>query len=362
MGRTDAVAFVLECVLEWRALGATVEFELGWEARGNGTSADYEGGLVHHTAAASSQARPFPSRTVLLQGRPDLGPPLCNVAGPWCPIDRPLLRVMAANPANHAGASGGRSMGPLPTSGLFNKRVLGLEIDYAGIAPMSPGQYRAAVIFGAGVTRVLKRPSAEWIRGHRDTSITGKWDPGFAPPDRTIDLAAYRRDAWALATTPTTSEEDQLVAALSEADAKRLVEQVNAMSAGMALLVQQASGDEDGPGPDGWGWPTLRHDGGPDLTIVDLLRHIDRETNSRLGLDGRPGPGVDTLLGHVLSMRAEIAALRGDVVSRLAKLAQAGGLPAAVAETDPATLAAIAAAVADEQDRRTRKRLAPQPA
>lgn len=367
MGRSDAVAFVLECVREWRALGATVEFEPGWETRGNGTSADYEGGLIHHTASASSAARPFPSRRVLLEGRADLRPPLCNVAGPWCTREQPLLRVLAAHPANHAGASGGRSMGPLPTTKSFNKRVLGLEVDYAGTTPMAPGQYRAAVIYGAGITRVLDRPTAEWVRGHAETSVTGKFDPGYAP-GRTIDLVAYRRDVWALATAPTTSEEDQLVAALSEADARRLVDQVNAtadrvntMAAGMAMLVQQLSGDEDGPGPDDWGWKTFRHDGGPDLTLVDLLRSIDRETNSRLGLDGRPGPAVDTLLGHVLSIRAELGALRDDVVSRLAKLAQTGGLPAAVAAADTDTFAAIATAVADEQDRRQRERLAPQP-
>lgn len=209
MGRTDAVAFTLELVREWRALGAVVEFEPGWETSGNGTKADYEGGSVHHTAAASSATRPFPSRTVLLEGRADLPPPLANVAGPWCPVERPLLRVLAAHPANHAGASGGRSMGPLPVTRLFNPRVFGLEIDYAGDVPMAPGQYRAAVIFGAGLTRVLRRPSPEWVRGHAETSVTGKWDPGYAP-GRTIDLAAYRRDVWALATT---SEEDDMPSA-----------------------------------------------------------------------------------------------------------------------------------------------------
>ncbi len=202
MGRTDEVAFLQECIREWRALGAVVEGEPGWESRGNGDDADYEGGLIHHTAAPSSSANPFPSRGVLLNGRAGLAPPLCNVAGPWCPVERPLLRVMAAYPANHAGASGGYSMGPLPRTTLFNRRVLGLEIDYAGTSPMSPGQYRAAVIYGAGVTRVLRRPSPEWIRGHAETSITGKWDPGYAPPARTIDLNAYRRDVWGLAANP----------------------------------------------------------------------------------------------------------------------------------------------------------------
>lgn len=200
MGRSDAVAVVLECVREWRALGARVTFEDGWDTRGNGTRADYLGGLVHHTASPSSPARPFPTRRMLIEGRPDLHGPLTNVGGPWCEPHDPWLHVVAAHPANHAGASGGRAMGPLPRTSLFNRHVLGLEIDYAGTAPMAPGQARAALIFTAGVTRVLGRGSADWVRGHAETSITGKWDPGWAP-NRTIDLPAFRRQALQLLTT-----------------------------------------------------------------------------------------------------------------------------------------------------------------
>lgn len=197
MGRTDAVAFTLECVKAWRELGARVTFEPGFETRGNGTSADYEGGTPHHTASNSSAATPFPTRNILINGRTDLHGPLCNVAGPWCTEDDPWLHVIAANPANHAGASGGRSMGPLPVTNLFNRRVFGLEIDYPGTSPMSAGQRRAALIFTAGLTRVLRRPSTEWVRGHAETSITGKWDPGYES-GRTIDLDAFRRDAAAV--------------------------------------------------------------------------------------------------------------------------------------------------------------------
>lgn len=193
MARTDAVQFFLELAAEWRRLGAEVTFEPGWERRGNGTSPAYEGGVVHHTASASSATRPFPTRSVLISGRPGLSGPLCNVAGPWCPPDKPLLHIVAAYPANHAGASGGRSMGPLPTSSLFNRLVVGLETDYAGVVPMAPGQMRAALIFTRGLANVLRR-SVEYIRAHMETSITGKWDPGYAE-GRTYDMAAFRRAA-----------------------------------------------------------------------------------------------------------------------------------------------------------------------
>lgn len=155
MARTDAVQFFLEIVGEAKRLGARVTFEPGWETRGNGTSANYEGLIVHHTASPSSAARPFPTKGILIGGRSDLSGPLCNFAGPWCADDDPWLHVIAAHPANHAGASGGRSMGPLPVTSLFNPRVLGLEIDYGGDTPMSRGQYKAATILGKAAITFL---------------------------------------------------------------------------------------------------------------------------------------------------------------------------------------------------------------
>lgn len=198
MGRTDAIAFTNEWATRARQLGALVTVEPGWDVRGNGMAANYEGGLVHHTAVASSESRPFPGRTLLIQGRSDLPGPLCNVAGPWCRPDAPRLHVISARPANHAGRSGGRSMGPLPVTASFNACVFGLEIDYSGVAPMAPGQYRAALIFARAVADVLGR-STEYVRAHAETSVTGKWDPGYAM-NRTIDMAAFRRDAANLST------------------------------------------------------------------------------------------------------------------------------------------------------------------
>jgi hypothetical protein len=196
MGRTDEVQFITECAAAWRSYGARVTFEPAWESRGNGYQGNYEGCLIHHTASPSSPVRPFPTRSVLINGRADLAGPLCNVAGPWCSPDAPWLHVIAAFPSNNAGASGGRSMGPLPVTGLFNPRVLGLEIDYAGTVPMAPGQRLSALIFARGVTQVLGR-SVEFCRAHAETSVTGKWDPGEAP-GQTISMTAFRRDAAAL--------------------------------------------------------------------------------------------------------------------------------------------------------------------
>lgn len=201
MARTDAVPFFLELAAEWRRLGAEVTFEPGWERRGNGMSPAYEGGLVHHTAFLSSFASPFPALGTLINGRPDLSGPLCNVGGPVCPVNRPRLHIIAAFPANHAGASGGRSMGPLPVTTLFNRHVVGLEIDYAGLTPMIGGQRLAALIFARGLANVLGR-SIEYVRAHAETSISGKWDIGAGTGKvQTADMAAFRRDAATLTTT-----------------------------------------------------------------------------------------------------------------------------------------------------------------
>lgn len=186
-----SVARCLEINKRLRAAGVTVREAAGWQDRGNGQVSAYEGGLVHHTATGFGIALPGTGvGNLLINGRPDLAGPLCNYAG----NDDGSLTVIAAHPANHAGASGGRSMGPLPTTTLFNRRVLGLEIVYPGTQAMKPAQYRSALIWARVVADVVGGGDIERVRAHAETSITGKWDPGVAE-GKTIDMAAFRRAA-----------------------------------------------------------------------------------------------------------------------------------------------------------------------
>ncbi|OLF10179.1 hypothetical protein BLA60_17190 [Actinophytocola xinjiangensis] len=183
-----SVARCQEINARLRAAGITVREAAGWRNRGNGQTSAYEGGLVHHTATGYGIALPGTGvGALLINGRPDLRGPLCNYAG----NDDGSITVIAAHPANHAGASGGRSMGPLPTTSSFNRRVLGLEIVYPGDRPMRPAQYRAALVWANVVAAVCGRGDVQRIRAHAETSVTGKWDPGEAP-GRTIDMAAFR--------------------------------------------------------------------------------------------------------------------------------------------------------------------------
>lgn len=180
-----SVARCWEINARLRAAGITVHEWGGWESRGNGQSSAYEGCIVHHTATAYG----FAFRALVF-GRSDLPGPLCNYAG----NEDGSLTLIAAHPANHAGASGGRSMGPLPTTQLFNRRVMGLEIVYPGTSPMRDAQYRTATVWSRIVTDVLGFGDIERARAHAETSITGKWDIGDAP-GRTVNMAVFRSAA-----------------------------------------------------------------------------------------------------------------------------------------------------------------------
>jgi hypothetical protein len=188
-----AVDVVLQVVAICRQFGVPVTFEPGWEMRGNGTTAAYVGGIEHHTVTPFSDRRP----DILVHGRSDLDGPLCNFAG----LASGGLHVIAAHPANHAGASGGRSMGPLPVTRLFNPRVLGLEIVYPGTVPMTDAQYRTAQVWAYAVAMVVGGGNIEHVRAHFETSVEGKIDPAWAAnPTRSYDMNALRVGALAIRT------------------------------------------------------------------------------------------------------------------------------------------------------------------
>jgi hypothetical protein len=168
-----------------RALGFTVHEWSGWESRGNGQSSAYEGAIWHHTASNYGSAY-----GTLVFGRSDLPGPLCNFSG----NADGSFTLIAAHPGNHAGASGGYGTWPLPSTSTFNRRVMGLEIVYPGNQPMTNAQYTGLLAWGKVTTDVFGYGDINRVKGHRETSITGKWDPGYAP-GKTIDLNAARAAA-----------------------------------------------------------------------------------------------------------------------------------------------------------------------
>lgn len=153
-----------------RDAGQTVKTYDGWRVRGRPGAFSPEGVLVHHTGTPTSMARPAPTVAMCIAGRPDLNGPLCQVVlgfdGVW--------HVIAAGRANHAGTA--RASGPMP-AGDGNAMYLGIEVDYSGSQDMGPFQYAALIEGSAAILRHLGHDE-EHLRGHKETSSAGKWDPG----------------------------------------------------------------------------------------------------------------------------------------------------------------------------------------
>ncbi|MBB3665929.1 hypothetical protein FB384_004888 [Prauserella sediminis] len=178
-----SVARVREIANRMKARGFRVVFEPGWERRGNGMSPAYTGDIVHHTATGFANS----NLSILIHGRSDLPGPLCNFTT-WADG---TLGVIAAFPANHAGASGGRNTRPLPVTRSFNKYVLGNEIAYPGTEPMTDAQYHTATTLSAVINEVLGHKDDAHTKAHAETSVTGKWDPGRGN-GVTYDMNAFR--------------------------------------------------------------------------------------------------------------------------------------------------------------------------
>lgn len=157
--------------------GETVVEIAGWQSRARPPetgSFDPSGILWHHTGpGVDGQAGAEWMGEV---GRSDLPPPLVQLSvgrdGTWY--------VIAAGRANHAGEA--RASGPMP-AGDGNTMYLGVEVQNSGTEGYSTAQMGAMLRGGAALTRAYG-----WLvdanRGHKETSLEGKWDPGLLDMDR----------------------------------------------------------------------------------------------------------------------------------------------------------------------------------
>jgi hypothetical protein len=185
-----SVGFANAVAAGLRYNGVPVSFEPGWEARGNGfvfPNGRPQGLICHHTGDNYGAGL-----SILVNGRPDLDPPLCNC----CTYPDGRIHIIAAQPANHAGAAAGKSLGPFAPTGLFNPRVWGNEIMYPGVKPMTAAQRHSALVLGGVILGILGKADAGWVRGHFETSGEGKWDPGAGNGSQSIDMTRFRADIW----------------------------------------------------------------------------------------------------------------------------------------------------------------------
>lgn len=162
-----------------RAAGLTVVETSGWKERtaSGEQPAAAAGVLEHHTATPASYDNPAPSVQLCIDGREDLEGPLCHAVIGFDGV----VHLIAAGRANHAGEA--KASGPNP-AGDGNTLYVGFEWDYQGVEQgPSPEQYGAAVTATVVVLHRLGRP-LEAARGHKETSVTGKIDPGHVDMDR----------------------------------------------------------------------------------------------------------------------------------------------------------------------------------
>lgn len=182
-----SVSFATSVMQGIADLGVPTHIEPGAYARGNGQTSAYAGHSVHHTAGGWNDG----TDSILISGRAGLSGPLCNTAI-W---RNGTLALVAAHPANHAGASGGWDTAPLPVTGMFNRLMWGTEVQYPGVTPMSDEQYASALVQAHVVLRVLgKAGDYRWCKFHQGTSIQGKIDPAYATnPVKTYSIAEFRK-------------------------------------------------------------------------------------------------------------------------------------------------------------------------
>lgn len=150
----------------------------GWRTRGRPSSTggfDPRGVLCHHTGGASGGRRYVEWMAYTGRG-PSLPAPLCQLA-----LDRDgTVYVCAAGRANHAGEA--RRQGSIP-GGDGNALYVGIEAMNTGSEGWTDAQREAYARLCAALCLHYGWPASH-VRAHRETSVTGKWDPGRLDMDK----------------------------------------------------------------------------------------------------------------------------------------------------------------------------------
>jgi hypothetical protein len=171
-----------------RDAGLTVVEVKGWKTRERPASTGHLGaaGVLWHHTGTSTQGWLL-SRVltyvwnVLVNGRSDLAGPLCQLSiGPTG-----IVYVVAAGRANHAGKA--RPSGPM-AGGDGNTIYVGVEVQNSGTEGYPKPQYEAMVTTGHVLSSKIVHCSSEANRAHKETSETGKWDPGA------LSMPRFRED------------------------------------------------------------------------------------------------------------------------------------------------------------------------
>lgn len=158
-----------------RAAGLKVVEIDGWRDRGRPSSTggfNPVGVLAHHTATSKASSDAAVVR-LLVAGRSDLPGPLCHFG-----LGRDgTVYVIAAGRANHAGVA--KASGTV-AAGDGNELYIGIEAFNDGVGEVWPeGQLEAYALLCATLSKEITHNSVNTVRGHKETSVTGKIDPTF---------------------------------------------------------------------------------------------------------------------------------------------------------------------------------------
>lgn len=168
-----------------------------WQVNVSAGDFNPRGILCHHTGSYDNLTDADNdldyAKWMAFTGRSDLDPPLCNLAL----SAEGVVYVCSAGNANHAGEA--KASGPMPHASDGNALYIGIEAmnsgtqgwgskgaDAAGV-PMTQGEAYARLC--AALCAHYEWPAAH-VRAHRETSLTGKWDPGGLDMDTFRDRIA----------------------------------------------------------------------------------------------------------------------------------------------------------------------------
>lgn len=166
-----------------------------WENNYSNGAFSPRGVLVHHTGSydkiGDTRDDLSYAKWMAFSGRPDLPPPLCNLAL----SAESVVYICAAGNANHAGKA--KASGPLPAMSDGAAIYIGIEAMNSGSQGWgSKGrdasgrvitQYEGYVRLCAALCSYYGWPASH-VRAHKETSVTGKWDPGG------INMKQFRQD------------------------------------------------------------------------------------------------------------------------------------------------------------------------
>lgn len=163
----------------------------GWRNNVSNGAFDPDGVLCHHTGAHDGPDDPLNdeqyARWMAYTGRPPtVPPPLCNLAL----SAEGVVYVCSAGNANHAGRA--RASGPMPAASDGSALYVGIEAmnsgsqGWATVGRDAAGnpvtQAEAYARLCAALCQFYGWPASH-VRAHKETSVTGKWDPGLLNMD-----------------------------------------------------------------------------------------------------------------------------------------------------------------------------------